>query len=129
MIIFTSAYEHTIDAKNRLAIPAQFREKIDPKRDGHRLYLVPGTRPNTLWIYTEKHFEAITEQFGTGMVRDQNIVEFEQEAFPDICEVEPDSQGRIVIPERVLQSAGLGSEVVVCGVRDHMEVWRRDEWE
>ena len=128
-MIFNGAYEHTIDAKNRLAIPAQFRERIDVQRDGRRLYIVPGTPPNTLWIYTEKYFETITNQFGSGLIRDSNLVAFEQQAFPLIADVEPDSQGRIVMPDWMLRASGVGREVVVVGVRDHMEIRRRDEWE
>jgi len=128
-MIFHGAYEHTIDAKNRLAIPAQFRDKIDPMRDGRKLYIVPGSPTNTLWIYTESYFESITAQFGTGMVRDKDVVAFEQEIFPRIAEVEPDGQGRIVIPDWMLRASGVGREVVIYGVRDHMEVRRRDEWE
>lgn len=128
-MIFNGAYEHTIDAKNRLAIPAPFREKIDPERDGRKLYIVPGTPPNTLWIYAEKYFESITAQFGSGLIRDANLVAYEQQAFPLIADVEPDGQGRIVMPDWMLRAAGIGRDVMVCGVRDHMEIRRRDEWE
>lgn len=128
-MIFNGAYEHTIDAKNRLAIPAPFREKIDPERDGRKLYIVPGSPTNTLWIFTEKYFEAITTQLGSGLLRDEGLVAFEQEVFSNTADVEPDTQGRIVIPDWMLRAAGVGRDVMVCGVRDHMEVRRRDEWE
>jgi MraZ protein len=129
MIFFNGAHEHTIDAKNRLAIPSEFRERIDPDRDGKKYYIVPGTPRNRLWIFTQSYFESVASRLGSDLIRNSDLLAYEQKTFPRVADAEPDSQGRIIIPEWMLRKTGLGREVMVCGVRDHMEVRRRDEWE
>lgn len=126
-MLFTGTYEHTIDGKNRLAIPAQVRAALDPDRDGRRLYLVPGRPWNTLWLYTEKHFHRLAEQIGTDLIPNDEILQFEQQFFPNAVLLEPDPQGRVLLPDKMVRRAGLGRDVVICGVRDHLEIRRRDE--
>jgi len=128
-MIFTGHHEHGIDGKNRLAIPAKWRSRLDPERDGAGFYIVPGSPATTLWLYTERHFEALAEQFQSALIPDENMLRFEQEFFPRADLVDVDSQGRILIPEKMLKAAGLGKDVVVCGVRDHIEVLSREEFE
>ena len=48
--------------------------------------------------------------------------------FSGASEVEPDRQGRVMIPAALIEHAGLGREVVVAGVRDHLEIWDRAKW-
>lgn len=128
-MVFTGFYEHAIDPKNRLAIPAKHRSQIDPKRDGNGLYLVPGQPPDRLWLYTVRHFEQLAARADSALIPDDNQLRFEQVFFPLAEHVECDSQGRILIPERMLRQARLGREVVICGVRDHLEIRRRDDFE
>ena len=129
-MIFTGHHEHAIDAKNRLAIPAKFRSRIDPERDGKGLYVVPGVPLSTLWIYTERYFEALVERrVSSSLIPDEDVLRFEQEYFPRAELLELDSQGRILIPDKMLKDARLERDVVICGVRDHLEIRRRDEFE
>ncbi len=128
-VIFTGYYEHGIDAKNRLAIPAKFRSRMDPEQDGKGFVVVPGQPPDRLWIYTEKHFDRLAARANTALIPDDNQLQFEQIFFPLAEYLELDSQGRILLPEKMLSRAGLGREVVVCGVRDHLEIRRREDFE
>lgn len=128
-MIFAGHYEHTIDAKNRLAIPARFRGKLDPDRDGVGFYISPGQPPTTLWLYTERHFERLAQRAGSALIPDDDQLRFDQVFFPWAEWVEPDTTGRILIPEKMLRKAGLGREVVICGVRDHLEIRSRDQFE
>lgn len=128
-MIFTGQYEHGIDGKNRLAIPAKWRGRLDPARDGPGFYVAPGTPPSTLWLYTERHFESLAEQFQSELIQDEDILRFEQDFFPRADLVELDTQGRVLIPEKMLKAAGLGRDVIVCGVRDHIEIRSPQEHE
>ncbi len=128
-MVFTGNYEHTIDEKNRLAIPAKFRSRLDSERDGRCFVLVPGQSENTLWIYTERGFEKIAERSEPTFTPSKDRLRWEQMFYSSAETLEPDTQGRIVIPPRMLSRAGLGREVVICGVRDHLEIRRRDEFD
>jgi MraZ protein len=128
-MLFTGTYEHTLDSKNRLSIPAPIRAQLSPRRDGNGFYVVPGRPHDTLWLYTQRYFENLAGGLTNQLIPDDDLLTFEQEFFPSAELVAPDPQGRVVLPERMLRRTGLPREVVVCGVRDHLEIWRRDQWE
>lgn len=128
-MLFTGTYDHTIDSKNRLSIPAQLRALLEEQQQAKRLYLVPGQPSNTLWIYPERVFTTLADQLGSELIPDEDLLGFQQRFFPYTVILEPDPQGRVLLPEKMLRQSGLGREVVICGVMDHLEIRRRDEWE
>lgn len=128
-MIFTGYFEHAIDAKNRLAIPSKFRARLDRERDGSGFVIVPGQPADRLWLYTERHFERLAERADSDLIPDDAQLKYEQVFFPLAEFLELDTQGRILIPEKMLRRANLGREVVICGVRDHLEIRRADEFE
>ncbi|MCG8406063.1 MAG: hypothetical protein MI923_12775 [Phycisphaerales bacterium] len=128
-MIFTGFFEHSIDAKNRLAIPSKIRSRMNPKRDGKGFVMVPGQPANTLWLYTERHFEMLAERADSVLIPDDDQLQFEQIFFTLAEFLDVDAQGRILVPERMLARARLGREVVICGVRDHLEIRPRKDFE
>ncbi len=121
-MIFTGYYEHTIDSKNRLAMPAKFRSRMDAEVDGTAFVMVPGQPSSTLWLYTERHFDALAGREDSELIPDDDQLRFEQMYYMLAERLELDTQGRILVPERMLKRSGLGGEVVICGVRDHVEI-------
>ncbi len=128
-MIFTGYYEHSIDAKNRLAIPSKIRGQLNARKVGKALVLVPGQPPNTLWLYTQHQFEQLAGQVDSALIPDDDRLPWEQVFFSLAEYLEPDTQGRILLPERMLARAGLERDVVICGVRDHLEIWPRQAFE
>ena len=129
MIVFSGNYAHAIDAKNRLAIPAKHRSRMDPERDGKCLVVVPGQPADRLWLYTERHFEQLAARADSTLIPDDDQLRFDQAYFPLAEYLEIDAQGRILVPEWMVKRANLGHDVVICGVRDHLELRRRDTFE
>jgi MraZ protein len=127
-MVFTGYYEHAVDAKNRLAIPAKFRSRLDPDVDGSSFVVVPGQPSDRLWLYPERHFERLAGRADSTLIPDEDQLKFEQLFFPLAEHLELDGQGRILVPERMLRRAGLGREVVICGVRDHLEIRNREDF-
>jgi MraZ protein len=128
-MVFTGYSQHAIDSKNRLAIPAKFRAKVDHKRDGKNWVIVFGQPPDRLWLYPDQYFESLAAKAVSALIPDQDLLRFDQMFFPAAETQELDTQGRIVIPDRMLRRADLGREVVICGVRDHLEVRRPEGFE
>lgn len=120
--------DHSIDEKNRLAIPAKFRSQLDPQRDGPAVIVVPGIQPRTLCIYSQRQFENLVSQGESSLIPGEEQREFDEIFFPLAERVEPDSQGRILIPEQLLSLTEISREVVICGMRDHLEVRPRGEF-
>ena len=116
-------YAHTIDDKNRLTLPAKLRGDF---ADGgvvtrgldECLYLFPRERWDLLVDTRLGDLDLLSEE---GRVMQRYF-------FANAQEVDPDKQGRIMLPVTLLDRAGIGREVVVAGVYDHLEIWDRAEW-
>ena len=116
-------YEHTIDDKNRLTLPAKFRQDF---ADG--IVLTRGL-DGCLFAYRRADWERIVETRLTQI--DQLSKEgrrLHRHFFSGAAEAELDKQGRVMVPTALLQHAKLGREVVVAGVHDRLEIWDRAAW-
>jgi len=121
-MFFTGHSHHAIDAKNRLAIPTRFRSQLDPQSDGLRLFVVPGRPSRSLWLYPENYFRRMWLRSESEVMPSQEQLQHDQAYFPWVELVDFDSQGRVLIPDALLRRAKLSKDVVVCGVRDHLEI-------
>jgi len=126
-MLLTGEYEHTVDAKGRLAIPAPVRSLLTKAHDDQALYLTFGS-DHTLQLFPERVFERLANQIEEGLVTDDAVREFELFLFPLSQRLEVDTAGRIRLPERMMKRAGLGKQVVLIGVRNHLEIRDPDAW-
>jgi MraZ protein len=120
--MFLGEYEHTIDAKGRMAVPAKFRAQMD------RGAVVSKGMGTCLSVYTMPRWEEKSAELAAGKASDE-LRDFERRIYPSAGEVELDGQGRMIIPARLRTYANLGNEVTVVGVRDHFEIWDRQSWQ
>ena len=116
-------YEHTIDDKNRLTLPAKFRQAFD-----EGLVLTRGIErclsayPRDNWTETvESRLRELDPLSKEGRVMQRYF-------FSGAAEAELDKQGRVMVPSPLGDYAGLGKEVVVAGIHDHLEIWDRAAW-
>jgi MraZ protein len=116
-------YAHTIDDKNRLTLPARFREEfaeggvVTRGLDGC-LYLFPRERWDVLVDSRLAELDLLSRE---GRLMQRHF-------FSAAAEAEADKQGRIMIPAALLEHASLSRDVVVAGVYDHLEIWDRAAW-
>jgi MraZ protein len=116
-------YEHTIDDKNRLTLPAKFRESfaggvvvtrgVDKCLDAYR---------GEDWVRLVESRLAPLDPLSQATRRIQ------RHFLAGASEAELDKQGRVIIPAHLLEHAGLSRDVVVAGMRDHLEIWDREAW-
>lgn len=127
-MLFTGHSEHTIDAKQRLAIPAKYRNQLKPERDGAAWYCVPWPG-GVLRLYTERKFEELADQAPQNLIPGEDEADLESRFFGFAERLEMDGQGRIAIPKLHLDLAGLTNpEVVIVGARNRLEVRDRAAW-
>lgn len=126
-MLFTGEFEHTIDAKSRLAIPAEIRNRLDLAEHGSAFYVAPGTA-NTLWLWPQKTFEQMAKATEASLLPDEDLLGFEEFLYSQAAFVEMDKTGRIRIPERLMQLANLGSSIMLLGVKDHLELRDPERW-
>ncbi len=116
-------YEHTVDEKNRLTLPAKFRDSFP---DG---LVVTRGMDGCLYAYGRADWERLVEsRLATldPLSRDDRMIR--RYFFSAAVEAVPDKQGRIMLPAPLIEHAKLGREVVVAGVHDHLEIWDRATW-
>lgn len=126
--ILFGEYELTVDDKNRLLVPAEVRRSINPEEHGKAFFLVVGVN-RMPWMYPERYYEHLATQVPSDVTPAQDLLAFDQLHFAMASRIEPDSQGRVLLPDRTLRRAGISKEVTLIGVRDHLELWNRGEWE
>lgn len=127
-MLFTGEYEYTIDAKGRLAIPAEIRSRLDPQKCGCGFYITAG--PNdALWLWPERTFERIAGAIEESLLQTEEQIEFDEITFPSARHLEVDKSGRVLLPQKMIESAGIGSKVVILGMRDHLELRDPAQWE
>lgn len=109
-------YEHTIDKKKRMFLPAKIRDCL-----GEDIYLIKSLSGKCIALYPEEEWEkfeakleAIPEITGIRVLR---------KIYSSMAVVQTDAQGRILIPSDLCEYAGLEKDVVVIGCGKHAEIW------
>ena len=128
MLLLTGEYQHVVDNKSRVLISNKLRSQIDVDEHGSNFYLVFGAN-GILCLYPEKYFEQIALAITPGTTAPDEAVAFERISFALASKVELDSQGRLLINERLKKRAGLKDHITLVGVRDHIELWNSESWE
>ncbi len=119
-------YIHTIDAKNRVSMPAKFRKEL-----GKKIIITPGLG-QCLFIFTIKEWEKVSKKLSNSdsdlsfLKADQRS--FNRYMFGRAVEAEFDSIGRILIPDFLKDRIGLVNSAAVVGVKDRVEVWSEKAW-
>ena len=115
----TGTYEHSIDAKGRLFIPAKLRGEL-----GETFYLAVGVDA-CLAIYPKSTWDKITEKIAALPMSQSKTMRL---LFANAAKCEPDAQGRIVLPQKLRAYAHLEKDVVVIGVSNRAEIWNAEKW-
>jgi MraZ protein len=121
--VFLGEYQHSIDAKGRLAIPARFRAKIE-----RGAVLTRGIEL-CLLVYPLETWERKARALAEANLEARQRRHFERLLFGAASECELDAQGRIVLPPKLRQYAALNGEALVLGAHERFEVWSPARWE
>lgn len=120
--MFMGEYNHTIDAKGRLIIPAKFRETL-----GEEFILTRGL-DGCLSIYPMDEWESFEEKLKALPLTDKNARAFLRFFVAGATSCELDRQGRILVPSTLREFAGLEKEVVLTGSLTRIEIWSKEKW-
>ena len=115
----TGTYEHSLDAKGRLFIPAQLRKEL-----GDTLYVTMGL-DGCLAVYPQETWDTFTEKFASLPMSQSKAM---RPLFANAAKCEPDSQGRIVVPQSLRKFAMLEKDAVIIGVHNRAEIWSAERW-
>lgn len=114
--MFTGEFEHNVDSKNRIFVPAKFREEL-----GESFMVVRDIRGPVLKLYSHEGWQ---EYLAPIKAQERRIAERAlRYLHRNAAQVSPDSQGRIVLPASLLEYAEIEKEAVVVGCSDYCEMW------
>jgi MraZ protein len=120
--MFLGEYVHSVDSKGRVAVPARFRSKIE-----RGAVLTRGV-DSCLYVYPMEVWEQKARELDAAITNPRQRRLVERRFFGMAFEVELDGQGRIVVPARFRQYAGLNGEATIVGARDRFEIWSTEQW-
>ena len=123
-MLLTGTFRRSVDGKQRIAVPKRLRSVME----GHALYLAPGT-DGSLALYPEPAFTRLADRLADSSPAGPDVRSFSRLFFAQAERVEADSQGRFRVPLELFRLAGLQDEVVLIGVRDHIEIWDVQRWD
>lgn len=122
----TGTWPRSLDDKGRLAVPKRVREELG--KDVKELFVAQGTE-QSLTVYTPESFDQLARRYSEKSGAKADIRGFMRLFYARAERIDVDSQGRIRLPDRLKNFAGLGREVVLLGVNDHLELWDNARWE
>lgn len=113
-------YQHNIDIKGRVFIPARFREDL-----GEHFIVTKGL-DNCLFVYSQQEWLVLDSKIRVlPMSKARNLQLF---FYSSAVDVEADKQGRIVLPQNLREFACLAHDVVIIGASSRVEIWDRQKW-
>jgi len=115
-------HEHSLDDKNRLTLPAKLRQAFE---DG---VVVTRGLDGCLYAYPRPAWEQLADRIKSLDPLAEGSRVMQRHFFAGATQGELDKQGRMVLPTTLIEQAGLGREVTVAGVYDHLEIWDRTKW-
>ena len=124
-MLLTGTYPRTLDEKKRMALPKRVREQLE---NPEQLFVTPGP-DQCLWVYTQSGLEQLAARLDQAPAADAEARVFRRLYFAQTEAVDVDRSGRILVPDRLVPFAGLQHEVVLLGVRDHLELWDAQRWQ
>lgn len=121
--MFMGEYQHSLDEKGRLIVPAKFREDLGEK------FIITRGLDNCLFVYPLPQWKILEDKIKELPTSQADTRAFVRMFFSGAVEAEVDKQGRIVIPQHLREHSKIDRDVYVIGVSTKVEVWAKDTWE
>ena len=120
----TGTYPCSLDEKGQLTLPRALRDQLN----GSDTVLVSPGPDKCLWLTNQPHLERLGERLDQSHANEADVRVFKRLYFAQTEKLSVNGEGRVAIPERLGQFAGLHQEVVLIGIDDHFEVWDAARW-
>lgn len=120
--MFMGEYQHSLDNKNRISVPAKFREKL-----GREFIMAKGLE-GCIYVFTTEQWEVLANKLKELPFTDKDANAFVRFIFSGACEIEMDKQGRALIPQNLIEYAHINKEIVSIGVCTRIEIWSKENW-
>ncbi len=120
--MFTGEYQHTIDGKGRLIMPAKFREVLGDS------FVINKGLDGCLFVYPMKEWKILEDKLKQLPFTNKDARAFARFFFSGAVDCEADKQGRILLSSNLREYAEICKEVIIIGVGTRIEIWSREKW-
>ncbi|MEG1458002.1 MAG: division/cell wall cluster transcriptional repressor MraZ [Acetivibrio sp.] len=120
--MFMGEYNHSIDTKGRIIVPAKFRESLGEE------FVVTQGLDGCLFVYSKEEWENFVKELKT-LPGNKEARQLQRYFMAGAALLEVDKQGRILLPSKLREQALLEKEVVFVGVLNKIEIWSKERWE
>jgi len=121
--MFLGEYQHSLDAKGRITIPAKFREQLGEK------FVATKGLDNCIFLYPMGEWINIEQKLKSLPLTRADVRSFARFFFSGASELDIDRQGRTVIPSNLRDYAAIEKELIIIGVGNRIEIWSINNWE
>lgn len=121
--MFIGEYNHGLDDKNRIKIPAKFRDELQDK------FVLTKGLDGCLYVYDLDEWKVLEEKLRKLPLTSKDARAFVRFFFSGANEIEIDKQGRALIPQNLIEYASLNKEIVSIGVSNRIEIWGKERWD
>lgn len=123
MKLLSGQVSHTLDAKNRIRIPAKYKNAFEKQA----LYFV-SYADQCIFVLPESALQARLERYSSITTADPQKFEAKRRVLSQIEEVEEDTQGRTVLSQSLREKAGIKKDVITVGMGDYIEIWAKEKF-
>lgn len=120
---FLGSYTHQIDEKGRLSLPASLR------RDGKEPLILVHVNPDSLTLFPRPVWSQMEERLRDMLRRNPKSRPYVLRVTANAVEVVPDSQGRILVPQRMQKEVGIAGPTLIVGAMDRIELWNPEAFD
>ena len=125
--MFYGEYEHSLDIKNRIVLPSKFREELGDK------FMITKGMDECIFVYSMSEWERIEQKLKQLPLNRKDARAFTRYFLSGAALCEPDKQGRILIPQKLLDHAKIdrndNKNIMIIGVSTRIEIWNKQNWD
>ena len=125
-MMFRGQFQHALDAKGRIAVPARFRDALG---EGGVCVLTPAPFDRCLHLYPLSAWQLVEEKIADLPSMDPHVVRFRRIYVSAACECELDKAGRLLVPGSLRERVGLDRDALWAGMGRHLELWSAADWQ
>ncbi|EYE88405.1 cell division protein MraZ [Fervidicella metallireducens AeB] len=121
--MFIGEYQHALDSKNRIIVPAKFREQLNS------VFVMTKGLDGCLYAFPMDEWRRLEEKLKTLPLTNKDARAFVRFFFSGAAEIEIDKQGRALLPQNLIEYAQIQKDIVSIGVSTRIEIWSKDKWQ
>ncbi|UHR03342.1 division/cell wall cluster transcriptional repressor MraZ [Peptoniphilus sp. GNH] len=121
--MFIGEYEHSLDNKGRVIVPAKFRDDLS------ETFVMTKGLDKCLFVYPMEEWKLIEEKLKALPMTNPMVRSFVRTFFAGASDASLDKQGRVLIPQKLRDHALIERDAVIIGVATRFEIWSKQEWE